>query len=88
MSPILKINNKKHINMKITKMAVVKNILMLFSLILISIEKPGTKIKMKNAYFNFDLKWVNVTLLLHFFENHPNAYEDESLQQQFYRGNT
>ena len=67
MSPILKINNKKHINMKITKMAVVKKILMLFSLILISIEKPGTKIKMKNAHFNFDIKWVNVTLLLHFF---------------------
>ena len=45
---------------------------MLFSLILISIEKPGTKIKQTNAHFNFDLKWVNVTLLLHFFENHPN----------------
>ena len=44
---------------------------MLFSLILISIEKPGTKIKKTNAHFNFDLKWVNVTLLLHFFENHP-----------------
>ena len=46
---------------------------MLFSLILISIEKPGTKIKKKNAHLNFDLKWVNVTLLLHFFENHPYA---------------
>ena len=44
---------------------------MLFSLILISIEKPGTKIKKTNAHFNFDLKWVSVTLLLHFFENHP-----------------
>ena len=44
---------------------------MLISLILISIEKPGTKIKKKNAHLNFDLKWVNVTLLLHFFENHP-----------------
>ena len=50
---------------------------MLFSLILISIEKPGTKIKMKNAHFNFDLKWVNVTLLLHFFENHPNVLNTE-----------
>ena len=48
---------------------------MLFSLILISIEKLGTKIKKTNAHFNFDLKWVNVTLLLHFFENHPYCCE-------------
>ena len=40
---------------------------MLVSFILISIEKPGTKIKQTNAHLNFDLKWVNVTLLLHFF---------------------
>ena len=71
MSPVLKINNKKQRNKKITKMAVVKEILMLISFILITIEKPGTKIKKTNAYLNFDLKWVNVTLLLHFFENHP-----------------
>ena len=45
--------------------------LFLVSFILISIEKPGTKIKQTNAHLNFDLKWVNVTLLLHFFENHP-----------------
>ena len=45
---------------------------MLISLILISIEKPGTKNKKTYAHLNFDLKWVNVTLLLHFFENHPN----------------
>ena len=44
---------------------------MLISHILISIEKPGTKIKKTNAHLNFDPKWVNVTLLLHFFENHP-----------------
>ena len=46
---------------------------MLISLILTYIEKPGTKIKTINAHLNFDLKWVNVTLLLHFFENHPNT---------------
>ena len=34
---------------------------------MISIEKPGTKIKKINAHLNFDLKWVNVTLLLIFF---------------------
>ena len=45
---------------------------MLISLILISIEKPRIKIKKTNAHLNFDLKWVNVTLLLYFFENHPN----------------
>ena len=67
MSPVLKINNKKQRNKKITKMAVVKEIKMLISFILISIEKPRTKIKKTNAYLNFDLKWVNVTLLLHFF---------------------
>ena len=44
---------------------------MSISHILIAIEKSGTKIKKTNAYLNFDLKWVNVTLLLHFFENHP-----------------
>ena len=47
---------------------------MLISLILITIEKPGTKIKKTNAHLNFDLKWVNVTLLLHFFENHPDVH--------------
>ena len=40
---------------------------MLISFILKSIEKRGTKIKKTNAYLNFDLKWVNVTLLLLFF---------------------
>ena len=33
--------------------------------ILISIQKPGTKIKQTNAHLNFDLKWVNVTLFTH-----------------------
>ena len=47
---------------------------MLISLILIFIEKPGTKIKKTNAHLNFDQKWVNVTLLLHFFENHPYKF--------------
>ena len=46
---------------------------MSISHILIAIEKSGTKIKKTNAHLNFDLKWVNVTLLLHFFENHPYA---------------
>ena len=52
---------------------------MLISLILISIEKPGTKIKKTKAHLNFDLKWVNVTLLLHFFENHPDENMSLSL---------
>ena len=43
-----------------------------------SIEKPATKIKKTNAHLNFDLKWVNVTLLLHFFENHPYLEQKNS----------
>ena len=60
---------------------------MLFSLILISIEKPGTKIKQTNLHFNFDLKWVNVTLLLHFFENHPKEDHYTLLQTKYQRTN-